>query len=208
MSSEEPTDDVPAVIRSIADLTSDDHNANRGTKRGLEVLETSLEKFGAGRSILVDRNGKIIAGNKSAEAAAEKGFPVRVVQTNGHELVVVQRTDLDMDTDPRARELGIADNRTAELGLDWDPKELGELMEMGVDMTSFFFEDELRDIVLQDPTTPPAGEETNPDAADGKGYQEKLVISLKDITIRGPLTAAVEQIIADNGWADKTYIKK
>jgi len=39
-------------------------NANRGTERGTSALESSLELYGAGRSILLDKNGIIIAGNK------------------------------------------------------------------------------------------------------------------------------------------------
>jgi hypothetical protein len=42
-----------------------------------------------------------------------------VVQTDGTKIIAVQRTDLDMRTDKRARELAIADNRVAELDLDW-----------------------------------------------------------------------------------------
>ncbi|HOU22680.1 MAG TPA: hypothetical protein PLN42_00345 [Anaerolineae bacterium] len=37
------------------------------------MLDKSLQELGAGRSILVDRNGRIIAGNKTHEAAAGAG---------------------------------------------------------------------------------------------------------------------------------------
>jgi hypothetical protein len=132
-----------AVITSLEDLIPDDHNCNKGTERGIALLETSLERLGAGRSILVDRKGKIIAGNKTAQAAVEKGLPVEVVQTDGTTLVIVQRTDLDMDEDAGARELAVADNRTAEVGLDWDAVELQAVVDMGADLSGFFVSEEL-----------------------------------------------------------------
>ena len=46
-----------------ARLTPDRHNMNRGTERGLQLLEKSLRDYGAGRSILVDKAGNVIAGN-------------------------------------------------------------------------------------------------------------------------------------------------
>src|SRR5689334_3265124 len=100
-----------ATIKKLADLTPDDKNANRGTERGAALLENSLREYGAGRSILVDSKGKIIAGNKTVEQAGQIGLEdVIVVQTDGTKLVAVQRTDLDLDKDPRAKALAIADN--------------------------------------------------------------------------------------------------
>lgn len=130
-------------IRKINTLTPDDKNANRGTERGVGLLENSLRNYGAGRSVLLDRNGKIIAGNKTVESAASLGFSdIIVVPTDGKTLVAVQRTDLDMDRDPRARELAIADNRVAEVDLEWDPETLAELGK-DCNLTQFWTDDEL-----------------------------------------------------------------
>lgn len=107
-------------IKSISDLVPDDHNANAGTQRGVGMLHHSLSTLGAGRSIVCDRNGKVIGGNKTLERAYELGFEIEPVRTQGDKLVVVIREDLDLDTDPRARELAYADNRTAEVSLDWN----------------------------------------------------------------------------------------
>jgi hypothetical protein len=61
-----------------------------------------------------------IAGNKTLEAARGLGVTKTiVVPTTGQELVVVQRTDLDLASDATARELAVADNRASELGLEW-----------------------------------------------------------------------------------------
>lgn len=105
-------------------LRPDPHNANRGTKRGRELLMRSLQNLGAGRSILVDRNGYIIAGNKTYEAAQALGIKVRVVETDGDELIAVRRRDLDLEEGGKARELAYADNRVAEIDLEWDAEQL------------------------------------------------------------------------------------
>jgi hypothetical protein len=102
----------------IADLIPDDRNANAGTERGQQLIENSLRNYGAGRSILIDKNNRIIAGNKATENAGQVGLDdVIVVETDGTRLVAVKRTDLDLKRDKAARELAIADNRTSEIDL-------------------------------------------------------------------------------------------
>lgn len=49
----------------IADITPDNRNANKGTSHGAAQLEVSLRKYGAGRSVLLDKDNRIIAGNKT-----------------------------------------------------------------------------------------------------------------------------------------------
>lgn len=108
-------------------------------------MERSLVNVGAGRSIVTDKNGVILAGNKTAAAAKEAGLnqEVIVVPTDGTKLVVVQRTDLDFN-DPKAKELAVADNRTAELGLEWDPEVMKELSSVtDLDLKPYFSPAEL-----------------------------------------------------------------
>jgi hypothetical protein len=59
----------------FADIKLDEKNANRGTKRGRDFLEISLNKYGLGRSILLDKDGKVIAGNKTLEAYPQPTDP-------------------------------------------------------------------------------------------------------------------------------------
>jgi hypothetical protein len=56
--------------------------------------------------------------------------------------VVVQRNDLDAST-VKAKELAIADNRVAELDLDWDADVLRALLEEDVSLKGMFDDDEL-----------------------------------------------------------------
>ena len=144
-------------IGGIADLKPDSKNANLGTQRGRGLLEKSLRQYGAGRSVLADREGNLIAGNKTVDVAAEIDLPVRVVQTDGHELVVVQRTDLDLDSS-EGRGLAIADNRTGETGLEWDTDALLDLSASGiVDLEEFWKPEELEKLLNEGelPEPPP-----------------------------------------------------
>jgi DNA modification methylase len=125
----------------ISELILDEHNANKGTKRGRKLLEQSLGKYGAGRSVLVDRNNRVIAGNKTIEAARAAGMKsISVIETDGSSLVAVQRGDLDLKRDKKARELAIADNRVGEIDLDWNAEVLASL---DVDLKQFWNENEL-----------------------------------------------------------------
>ena len=115
-------------IKTLADLTPDGENFNKHTEFGQKLLEDSLRKFGAGRSILVDKDGNIIAGNSTTETAAAIGMEdVIVVPTDGKKLVVVQRTDLSLDS-PEGRELALADNMTALKGIDLDLAKVQETL--------------------------------------------------------------------------------
>ena len=127
----------------LSTLIPDMRNANLGTPRGSQMIEDSLRQYGAGRSILIDKHGNIVAGNKTVENAAAIGMDdVIVVQSDGTKLVAVQRTDLDLD-DPHTRQLAIADNRSGQVSLDWDADALKGLVEDGVDLAPFWTADEL-----------------------------------------------------------------
>lgn len=109
---------------NIEELIQDDHNFNKGTEAGQKLMEKSFKELGAGRSILVDRDGRIISGNKSQRAAMAAGIQkVRVIETTGDELIAVKRTDLSLDS-KEGREMAYADNLTTQVNLAWDEIEL------------------------------------------------------------------------------------
>jgi DNA modification methylase len=127
---------------SLSDLKPDPQNANQGTDRGREALARSLREYGAGRAVLIDRRGSVIAGNKTVEQARALNLPLRVVETDGTFLVAIQRNDLDLRTDARAKALAIADNRVGELDLEWDVEMLKQLRAGGLDLSAFWTDDE------------------------------------------------------------------
>lgn len=123
-------------------ITPDDKNANQGTERGRALLLRSLQELGAGRSILIDKDGNIIAGNKTFEAAQKLGLRLRVVEAGRDELVAIQRGDLDLgDSTGEARRLAYLDNRVAELDLDWDAEQLAGDISAGLDLNGLGFLD-------------------------------------------------------------------
>ena len=109
---------------NIEELIQDEHNFNRGTEEGQALIEKSFSELGAGRSILIDKDGQIIAGNKSQKAAIKAGIKkVRVIETDGTELIAVKRTDVSIDSE-HGRKLAIADNATSQVNLAWDEAEI------------------------------------------------------------------------------------
>ena len=126
----------------LKSLKSDPRNANKGTPRGTALLEKSLSEFGAGRSILLDKNGVVLAGNKTWEQAGALGFTdVMIVSSDGKKLIAVQRTDVDIRT-KRGKALAVSDNRAGELNLEWDAEVLAEL-DKEIDLSGMFSEKEL-----------------------------------------------------------------
>ena len=114
---------------NIDQLKFDDKNFNKHTEYGMSLLEKSLRENGAGRSILVDKDDNIIAGNGIVEAAINAGISkTRIVEVTGDELVVVKRTDLELDS-KQGREMALADNATAAADLAWDEEKLEEAAE-------------------------------------------------------------------------------
>ena len=103
----------------------DPRNARIRDAKAKESLRKSLEAFGAGRSIVIDKNDVVISGNGVYEQAEALGIKVREIETNGEELIVVKRTDLET-ADPRRIGLALADNQTATLA-KWDEVKLEEL---------------------------------------------------------------------------------
>ena len=124
----------------IEELRQDTLNFNKGTYEGEGLIKKSLERFKAGRSVLIDKNNNIIAGNKTVSAASTMGMKVRVIETTGEELVAVKRTDIDLDS-KEGRELALADNRTAQINLAWDEPNLEvAALQFGLDASDFGLE--------------------------------------------------------------------
>lgn len=143
----------PKIIRrKISDYLPDAYNANKGTERGLQMVEKSLRRVGVGRSIVADKNGRIPAGNKTLEAAASAGFEdVLEIEDDGKTLIVHKRADWDLD-DPKgaAREYAYTDNRASEVGLAWDANIIAADVALGLDLSYAFTQPEIDFIVNVD----------------------------------------------------------
>lgn len=116
-------------VIDIEELIQDDHNFNKGTDKGKELIEKSFRELGAGRSVLVDKDNRLIGGNKAQIGALAAGIKkARIVESDGTELIVVKRTDISLDTE-KGRKMALADNATQEANLSWDKEELEKAKE-------------------------------------------------------------------------------
>ena len=91
------------------------------SKQTTNIKSTELiaddKNFNKGRSILLDKNNRIIAGNKSVEFSGIDD--VQIVESDGTKLIAVKRTDIDLDT-PLGREMALADNASAKANIVFD----------------------------------------------------------------------------------------
>lgn len=125
----------------IGQFHPDPNNARKHTPRNVDMIERSLSEAGVGRSIVATRDGTIIAGNATIDAAANAGIEEAIiVHTAGDRIIVHVRDDLD-SADPLATKLALYDNRTAELA-EWDMDVLRDLEARDV-LPSMFTQGEL-----------------------------------------------------------------
>lgn len=157
------------IETSIESLVLDNKNFNKGTEYGEHLMDESLRKFGLGRSILIDRNDRIIAGNKTTEKAGELGFEkVVIVETDGSTLVAVKRNDIDLDSQ-KGRELALADNATSKANLSWDEDMIMQCAEQ------FDFDPEEWGVSMSEP-------EEEEQEEPKKDIDTKLIVECGDVT--------------------------
>ena len=91
----------------------DKRNYRKHNDKNKELINKSLKECGAGRSIVIDKEDNIIAGNGIFEQAQKLGIKTKIIETDGSELVVVKRTDLATDDDKR-KQLAVMDNSASD----------------------------------------------------------------------------------------------
>lgn len=97
----------------MSEIKIDKRNYRKHSDRNKSLINKSLSECGAGRSILIDNENSIVAGNGIYEQSQKLGIPIRVIETDGTELIAVKRTDLATDDDKR-KQLAIMDNSTSD----------------------------------------------------------------------------------------------
>jgi len=131
---------TPAVTH-IKDLTPDPKNARTHSPRNVGTIADALREVGAARSIVIDEDNVVLAGNATIEAAADAGITkVHVVEADGTTVVAVRRTGL---TPQQKARLALYDNRAAELAEGWDVDVLKALQADGVDLSHLWHDEEL-----------------------------------------------------------------
>ena len=126
-------------MSSINNLKADHKNARKRTNRSAELIKESLQRYGAARSIVIDEDNRILAGNGTVEGAKAAGIQnVRIIESEGDEIIAIRRKGL---TEDEKVGLALADNRTADLS-DWD-REMLHRLSQDHDLEPWFNADDL-----------------------------------------------------------------
>jgi hypothetical protein len=102
----------------------------------MEIIKESLQEIGPFRSIAIDGDDIIRAGNGVYEQAQALGMKIRVIEASPDELIAVKRTDL---TGEKAERAALYDNRAAELS-EWDADILDLIKEESPQVVAGIFE--------------------------------------------------------------------
>lgn len=104
--------------RKLSDLKPDPQNTRKHNARNTGIIVESMKEVRAGRSVVLDANDVIRAGNATVSVAPEAGIHEGIeVETRGDKLLIHKRADL---TDERAaKRMSIADNASTDAST-WD----------------------------------------------------------------------------------------
>lgn len=95
----------------MPEIKYDSKNYRKHSEKNKRVIKKSVDELGAGRSILIDSENEIIAGNGVKEAWGNK--PIRIIETDGNELIAVKRIDLKTK-DKKRKTLALIDNHASD----------------------------------------------------------------------------------------------
>lgn len=141
----------------IKDLIPDAKNARKHNTRNIGLIEKSLNEVGAARSIVIDEDGVILAGNGTVDAASAAGITrVRVVEADGHEIIAVRRRGL---TDEQKTRLALFDNQAGALA-EWDPMAIATIRQDDASLLDGLFTSAELDDILEDAADAVLGQET------------------------------------------------
>jgi hypothetical protein len=134
---------IEVEIADISEIKQDDRNANKHSEAGDALLDKSINDLGLGRSVLVDVNNQLIAGNGVHRKAVEAGkTKTLIVDIDGDTLLVGRRNDMDLN-DPgesgrKSRQMALIDNSSALLGIEFDIETVHEIEEQwGLDASEW-----------------------------------------------------------------------
>jgi 16S rRNA G966 N2-methylase RsmD len=146
-------------MATLSDLKQDHKNARKRTQTSASLLQESLQRYGPARSIVIDEENRILAGNGTVEAAISIGIDgLRIIDAAPDELIAVRRTGL---TEDQKVGLALADNRTADLA-EWDAEMLQQLSQEH-DIAPWFQDDDVEALLEQVEKLDPVEGNTDPE---------------------------------------------
>ena len=142
------------LIIPVTQVTPDTNNYKDGTERGKTLIKKSINDYGFTRPLLFDMNDNIMGGNKTFAAALEMGVTeIMVIETEGDEMVIIERTDVDINT-PTGRLMTIADNQTAKVDYALNVPNLYADITQGLDVSDYYFPEEIDELLADANITP------------------------------------------------------
>ena len=148
-------------MATLSDLKQDHKNARKRTETSASLLKESLQRYGPARSIVIDEDDRILAGNGTVEAAINLGIEgLRIIDATPDEIIAVRRTGL---TEDQKVGLALADNRTADLA-EWDAEMLQQLSK-DHDISPWFDDGDVEALLEQVEQLDPVEGNTDPDEA-------------------------------------------
>jgi hypothetical protein len=159
------------LVTDISNLMLDPENERKHPERNLEAIKASLARYRQQKPVVVDKNGIVLAGNGTLDAARSLGWT---------EIAAV-RTTLDGSERTGYR---IADNKTGELA-EWDYEALAKSFE-GLQLDDFQLEDtgfadfEWEPLLAGDWTPPPPPNDGGNSGGEGTGVNIRLSPEMKN----------------------------
>lgn len=160
----------------MGNIKLDKNNARKHNPVNKGLVNKSLKELGTGRSILIDSDDTIIAGNCTFEEAEKLGIPVKVIETDGKELIALKRIDLKPD-DKRRKELAIVDNSATDLSEFkediWEDEHFAE-----VDLSDWGVEETYQSNQQNESASETNYSEKNKEV-DVDGFDEKIILKFE-----------------------------
>jgi len=182
------------MAASLADLKPDPANARAHNPRNIGMIADALQQVGAARSIVVDEDNVILAGNGVVAAATQVGIErVRIVETDGTEIIAVKRTGL---TPGQKKKLALYDNRTGELAT-WDAAQIAAELEGGFDLSSMFASEELSAILAAAADRVIGDTAIDRDAQGVASTWDQVKTAAADRVVIGDIEARLPQFVID-----------
>lgn len=85
------------------EIKFDARNYRIHNDKNKKLISNSLKELGTGRSIIIDAENEIIGGNGVYAEAKKLNIPVKIIETNGKELIALKRTDLKTNDEKRKK---------------------------------------------------------------------------------------------------------
>ena len=141
-------------------IKKDKNNIKIHTEESSKAVNKSLKDLGAGRSILIDADNTLIGGEGVMDEAEKLGIKVRIIDSDGSELIAVRRTDLKY-SDPKRKALALAEAKVQECedkledlasephNVWWNVQKLNSKKDKDLAIARKHIEDSIADIIFE-----------------------------------------------------------